>query len=716
MMEFLRNLIESDAFMPHGSCMGWASDVVGLHAASALVIAGAHFAIPAALFLFARKREDFASSRLLFLLVAYIGLSGATHLLDAWTLWQPVYRLEGVVKAATALAAVGTAFALWALVPKALSLPSPLALRLSNEELAREVRERKRAEEDLRRHREQLEALIEERTSTLQRINDQLFKENQDRCQAQRDLALAKEAAEQASRAKTQFLANMSHELRTPLNAIIGFSEVLEDQTFGPLNERQLRYVSNIQTSGRDLLQLINDVLDLSKIEAGRMELEPEQFHPRDALSDIQKVIKALAAKKRINLTLDASVDLPRISADQPKFKQIMYNLLSNAIKFTPDGGSVTVRATLATVPTDGDRGLGVNLPALRVAVSDTGIGIPVEDHERAFQEFEQLDSSFQRMHEGSGLGLALTRKLVRLHGGRIWVESEGAGKGSTFVVLLPTAPPPAEAVESDAVQVRVLNAAGEVEPSIRDSQPVVLVVEDDTHARELLTHYLCTAGYAVAHARDGEEAIRVARELQPVAITLDVLLPKKDGWQVLGELKSHEDTSDIPVVIVSVTKETRLGLRMGAVECLVKPVEKERLIGAIRQVSRNAAKRAMTVVVIDDEPAAVEVVASLLRAEGHRVHTALNGVDGVELAQRHHPDAVVLDLNMPEVSGFEVIRRLREHPETKRTPVLVLTAMDLSAEERRRLDAEIEALVPKLAREELLSLLAGIREKAQRV
>jgi signal transduction histidine kinase/CheY-like chemotaxis protein len=637
---------------------------------------------------------------------------GTTHVIEAWTLWRPVYRLEGVVKTLTAVASLSTALILWPLIPKALALPSAATLRRTNDELAREILERRHTEESLRRHREHLEVLIEERTAALKRINQQLSDENHERRQAQRALALAKEAAEQASRAKTQFLANMSHELRTPLNAIIGFSEVLEDRTFGPLNDRQNRYVSNILTSGRDLLQLINDVLDLSKVEAGRMELDPTPFNVRDALQDIQKVVKALAAKKHIELSIDANGEDPPVAADQPKFKQIMYNLLSNAIKFTPDRGRVTVRAEIVDSNRDGDRAAGVPLPAYRVAVADTGIGIAPGDHDRVFHEFEQLDSSFQRMHEGSGLGLALTRKLVELHGGRIWVESEGSGKGSTFAFLLPLSPP-ARPPEETTNEAGLPTAADAPTPQVR---PVVLVVEDDEHARELLTHYLCSAGYSVAHARDGEEAVRVARELTPAVITLDVLLPKRDGWEVLRALKTYPETRQTPVIIVSITKDARLGFSLGAMDWLVKPVNKERLVESVRRVASGVGKRSMTVLVVDDEPETIEILSHILRSEGHRVLSTLDGARGVEMALHHLPDAIVLDLNMPGISGFDVVQQLREHPQAKRIPVLVFTAMDLTAEERLRLSSEIQAIVPKSAREELIQVLSNLRSRKVRV
>lgn len=712
MADFFQELFGTDRFLPHGGCMAWMPELLWLHGGSDALIALSYLAISAGLIFIAGRRRDRDFRDIL---IVFGGLSffcGVTHALEVWTLWRPVYGLEGTAKLATALVSAAAAVALWPLIPKALAWPSPAMLRRSNLELEREIGEHRNAETELRKHREHLETLIEERTAALKRINQQLLQENIDRRQAQRELALARDLAEHASRAKSQFLANMSHELRTPLNAIIGFSEVLEDQTFGPLNDRQRRYVSNILTSGRDLLQLINDVLDLSKIEAGRMELEPVPFNPADALGDVEKVVRALAAKKRISLTLEPDPALPTVFADPSKFKQIMYNLLSNAVKFTPDGGSVRVRASQVYVDADGEPPGAPVGDCLEVSVEDTGIGIAPEDQERVFGEFEQLDSSFQRMHEGSGLGLALTRKLVELHGGRIWVESAGKDQGSTFRFRLPLVPAPEiPAGPRDGVSA-VSGDNHQTEPSAASDEPIVLVVEDEPNARELLTHYLCSAGYRVAEARDGEEALRMARELRPAAITLDVLLPKRDGWEVLRELKSAPETSDIPVIIVSITKDTRLGFALGAIECFVKPVSRDRLVEAVGRVGAAHDKKDLTVLVVDDEPESLEVISSILEGAGHRVLTAQGGREGLERAVRHLPDALVLDLVMPDFSGLDVIQRLREHPEARKIPVLVFTGRDLSAEEREELRCAIQAVVPKSAREELIQILSGLRKR----
>jgi PAS domain S-box-containing protein len=508
----------------------------------------------------------------------------------------------------------------------------------------------------------------------------------------------AREAAEAASRAKSQFLANMSHELRTPLNAIIGFSELLEDQAYGDLNERQHKYVTNILSSGRHLLQLVNDILDLAKVEAGRLVVEASEFSVGTALDDVQRIAEPLALAKRIGLTVESCDDLPRLIADRPKVKQILYNLVSNAIKFTPEGGSVVVAARAMDhrpkplLPPEWDA------EGIVISVADTGIGIGPDDLERVFLEFEQLDSSYARQQEGTGLGLALTRRLVELHGGRIWVESE-VGRGSTFSFVLPLTPG-GPSTDSSLHQTTAL-------PEPSDKRPLVLVVEDEKVGSELLTNYLSKNGYAVVPARNGAEAIDLARQLRPAAITLDILLPDTDGLEVLATLRSLPETREIPVVVVSISDNRELGFSLGAAGWLVKPVDREQFLEVVCQVMPAGVRdRRTTVLVVDDEPETVEFLSDLLESRGFRVLRAGNGEEAVRLALEEVPDAIILDLLMPGMTGFDVVQRLREHPKTRDIRILISTVKDLTQDEREGLRGQVQRIVSKSGAEDLLQAL----------
>jgi PAS domain S-box-containing protein len=515
-----------------------------------------------------------------------------------------------------------------------------------------------------------------------------------------------KDIAEKANRTKSQFLANMSHELRTPLNAIIGFSEILQDRTFGDLNNKQSRYVDNILNSGRHLLQLINDILDLSKIEAGRMELEPSQFTVSTAVNDVYNIVKGVAMKKEVTLIQKVTDGMPSVNADQSKFKQILYNLISNAIKFTPEGKNVTVTGRILP-----------DAPILEITVKDEGIGIKKEDQERIFGEFEQVDNSFSRKQQGTGLGLALTKRFVELHGGKIWVQSEGEGKGSTFGFTIPVdAASVVHETSNDDTNTETTPAPAVTSAASDANRPTVLVIEDDKAASELLTHHLQEAGYNVATAADGETALAQARTLKPFAITLDVMLPQKDGWQVLSELKAHPETENIPVVVVSMTPDRELAFSLGAVECFVKPVDKNRLMQAI-QAARKTDKETTTVLVVDDNADTVEMLSETLSKRGFNVLAAHGGQEGIEKATADLPDIIVLDLMMPNVSGFEVVKQLNSHPEAKNIPVLIYTANEVTDEARAELSQHVTAIMPKKGKVALLQELDRLAKqpKAER-
>ena len=360
---------------------------------------------------------------------------------------------------------------------------------------------------------------------------------------------------EVASRHKTEFLASMSHELRTPLNAVIGFSEVLIDQLFGELNERQTEYLHDIRNSGRHLLDLLNEILDLSKVEAGQMVLEPSTFLVGGALEYALSLVRERAAAHDITLAVEVDPRVPVIEADELRFKQVVLNLVSNAVKFTPDGGTVSVRAAL-----EGDE--------LQVTVTDSGIGVPAEDRERIFESFQQGGRGAPK-EEGTGLGLTLSRRIVELFGGRMWLESV-VGSGSTFGFAVPA--PQRRARDADQTA------------RLPEELPVVLLVDDDRASLELMTAYLSDATARVVKARDGVEALELTRQVLPAAVVLDIQLPRLDGWQVLADLKADPDLASIPVVIASVVDERPRGLSLGADAYLLKPVGRDDLVGALRR------------------------------------------------------------------------------------------------------------------------------------
>ena len=478
---------------------------------------------------------------------------------------------------------------------------------------------------------------------------------------------------EVASRHKSEFLASMSHELRTPLNAVIGFSEVLLEEMFGGVNAKQREYLEDIRGSGRHLLSLLNEILDLSKIEAGRMELEPGPFSLAEALEQGLMMVRDRATEHSIKLNLDLEPTIGVIVADELKIKQVILNLLSNAVKFTPDGGRIDVAARRQ----DGQ---------IEVTVADTGIGIAREDQARIFESFQQ--SARAKSEEGTGLGLTLSRRFVELHGGRVWVESE-VGSGSTFGFTIPirqdtrearptapTAPPP------------------KVSPD-HDGKPIILVVEDDEHSIDLLSLHLSSAGYEVQLARDGEAGLELAHKLRPAGIVLDIMLPKLDGWDLLASVKAAPEIADTPVIIVSMLDERGKGFALGAAEYLVKPVARDDVLAAVEQcVHVDGAPR--KVLAIDDDPRAIELIEAVLQPEGYAVLTTTSGEEGVTLAASEQPAVVLLDLMMPEVDGFAVVSRLKSDPSTAEIPIVVLTSKAMTGADKERLNGQISYLAQK--------------------
>lgn len=503
-----------------------------------------------------------------------------------------------------------------------------------------------------------LEEKVGQRTEELRRVNAELLR---------------------ATQHKSDFVANMSHELRTPLNAVIGFSEVLREQMFGPLNAKQEEYVTDILTSGQHLLSLINDILDLSKVEAGKMELELGVFDLRKLLENSLIMVKERAMSHGIQISLDIGDGIGLMEADERRLKQVMFNLLSNAVKFTPDKGRVGIGARIVG-----------NM--VEISVSDTGIGMSKEDKPKLFGEFQQLHTGLTDKPEGTGLGLSLTKRFIELHGGEIRVDS-ALGKGSTFTFSLPFKSMSSQLI-LPAVQEPVL---WRLPDNLSSATPKILVIEDDPKAADIFRIYLSEAGYIVELAADGAEGLRKVREWSPDAIILDVLMPNVDGWEFLNLLKADPATKDLPVVIASVTDQKGKGFAMGAADYLIKPVQKDELIKKLGALHLGGASRPRKILIVDDDPETVERVSASLEPEGFQVLKAYGGEQGVELAHKEKPDLIILDLLMPGTNGFDVMERLQSSTQTNSMPVVLFTVKQLTAEDKQRLKG-VDAFAAKQA------------------
>jgi signal transduction histidine kinase/CheY-like chemotaxis protein len=496
-----------------------------------------------------------------------------------------------------------------------------------------------------------LERTVQERTADL--------------AKAMQEAQEARTTAEQANELKTQFLANMSHELRTPLNSIINFTRILMSGLRGPLTDGQVDYLDRVRHSGEHLLGLINDILDLSKIEAGRMELFKEPINVGELVHSVMSSAAGLTKGKPIELHHEISANLPTVDVDRTRVRQILLNLLSNAAKFT-DEGTITVRVV--------QQGTEVF-----ISVSDTGIGIAPENLQIVFEEFRQVEGSSNRRYEGTGLGLAICRRLIELHGGRIWVESE-LGVGSTFTFALPIRSVPS-----------VPSISHTLPSEMKGSR--ILVIDDDQAAIEIVSAYLSHDGHIVYGVSDSRRALDEARQFKPAAIILDVLMPHKDGWEVLSAMKADPELMLVPVILYSIMEEQKLGFYLGASAYLTKPIDEERLRNTVASlVGSNS-----TIIVIDDDPDALEIVSQELKhLDGYTVITANGGKAGLERIAAIHPDLIILDLMMPEVDGFAVLEHLEADAETRSIPVIVLTAKDLTNQERAFLNQRVNGLLTK--------------------
>ena len=516
-----------------------------------------------------------------------------------------------------------------------------------------------------------------------------------------------------ASQHKSEFLANMSHELRTPLNAILSYSQLLREEAEDAGQDELIPDLQKIHGAGQQLLGLINDILDLSKIEAGKMDLYLETFDVATLVGDAITVVRPLAEKNGNALVVDCPDDLGTMHADQVKVRQALLNLLSNASKFT-DHGTITLRVAPTPQPPSPAAGEGesprasVVLPSpsqgtsaqpmfaprsggaggegITFAVSDTGIGMTEEQLGRLFEAFSQADSSTTRRYGGTGLGLAITRHFCRLMGGDVVVESE-YGVGSTFTITLPST------VQTPSTQHLTLSTLPDTRHPTPDT-PVVLVIDDDPDARELMQRFLRGEGMRIVAAASGEEGLRLAHELKPAAITLDVMMPGMDGWAVLSALKADPDLAEIPVTMLTIVEDRGLGYALGAADYLTKPIDRARLLAALRRHCRD--REACTALIVEDDPATREAVRRALEHDGWTVTEAENGQAALQQLAAGLPGVILLDLMMPVMDGFELVAELRTHPDWRAIPVVVMTAKELTDEDRTRLNGSVQAIVQK--------------------
>jgi signal transduction histidine kinase/DNA-binding response OmpR family regulator len=512
----------------------------------------------------------------------------------------------------------------------------------------------------LRQAHDDLEERVRERTTQLAVAN--------------RDLEIRNSEVERATRMKSKFLASMSHELRTPLNAIVGFSDLLAEGTPGQLNEKQKRFVNHIKQGSAHLLQLINDILDLSKIEAGQLEFRYEDFQVKGAFPEVLSTIRPLAMAKNIQIEHEMETD-QLVYADRVRFKQVLYNLLSNAVKFTPNGGRIEIDCR--------EEGSFV-----AISVSDTGIGIRLEDQAVIFEEFRQVEGPAETIQEGTGLGLAITKRLVEQQGGRISLESE-SGKGSRFTFTLPvasTASKDQPANQQIGTSIKAVEGRG---------KPLILVVDDEATTRELLASYL-SPEYRIAMAESGADAVNKAQELRPDAITLDVLMPDSTGFETLVALRKKPETANIPIIIVSIVDQKQVGFALGAAEYLIKPIRKSLLLETIRKHVSPQSEDEEAILLVDDDPSTLELLGETLRSAGYETESVRSGARALEVLSSKLVSAVLLDLLMPGMDGFEVIRHIRKEATLRELPIFVMTAKNLSGEELEVLTRETQALFHK--------------------
>jgi signal transduction histidine kinase/CheY-like chemotaxis protein len=577
------------------------------------------------------------------------------------------------------------------------------SLRLKREQLIKNLQE---AEHSLMQTNKVLEETIQERVDDVQRVNDRLCDEVRERKLMESLLAHnvkiadeARERAEEANRTKSEFLANMSHELRTPLNAIIGYSEILEEDAIDQGQESLINDIKKIRNAGKHLLSLINDVLDLAKIESGKVDLYLESFDVNKLVKDVVDTLQQTCEKNNNKMVVNCPDNIGLMRSDFTKVRQSLFNLLSNASKFTHNGEvTLTIKQQVVKAKT------GESQKFLHFIVQDTGIGMKPEHCKKLFQAFSQADSSTTRKYGGTGLGLAITQNFINMMGGEVMVESE-YGVGSTFTLKLPQ------------IARQVMSKAEEFDESTATVSSIlvnplhtktVLVIDDNHHDRKFLHRYLSNEGYNVVMAVNGKQGLQMAKEIVPDMITLDVMMPEMDGWETLVALKNDPFLVNIPVVMSSIIEDRHLAQTLGAVDYLSKPVDKERLIKVVdKHIARSARG---PILVIEDDPDALEITCDLLVQAGWSVQAAENSVEAIEIIEKSPPMLILLDLMMPEMDGFEVIKKLRYHPQWQLIPIIVITSVELSTSEYAQLSKQVQNIFQK-GKYELQDLLNEVNE-----
>ena len=529
----------------------------------------------------------------------------------------------------------------------------------ANAETVRLATELNEKNQELEAQTEELQVQSEELQQTAEELQEQNL-----------ELEIQRQQVEEANRLKGEFLSNMSHELRTPLNSVMALSRVLMRQAKEKLSEEEAGYLEIIERNGKNLLSLINDILDLSKIEAGRMDVSPKIFPISSTIETIMERLEPLAEDKGIKLDQEIPDDLPQIESDETRVHQILQNLIGNATKFT-EQGSVTVSAR-----SDAEN--------IHIEVSDTGIGISKKDLPHIFEEFRQVDGTSARPYEGTGLGLTIAYRAARMLGGNIFVEST-LGKGSTFTLILPIRWQGVIPVSEPVIF--------KPPPGIEPARKTVLVVDDEPDALTMISGYLSSEGYHIITAASGKEAVRLAQRHRPFAITLDIIMPETDGWEVLQELKDRPETANIPVIIVSVSDDRETGIALGAVGFITKPVNRDLLIA---EINRIGGPSPYTIVVADDNEIELKEMARAIEQEGMKAIVAKDGNICMDMIKEFVPDVLVLDLIMPEMDGFEVLDRVRSDPKTRELPVIVVTAKDLTTEEKEKLSGNVLSVLAK--------------------